>query len=139
MGMNHLIGGEPDKAIEPLQEALRLDPLETRMPCMNLLGIAYYAAGEYGKAIDTIDYDVNRGGLRGPHMTSFIAAAQARRGQPTEARRLVENLLNDYPDFPYRGWISIWVKDPAQLRQTMEALSAAGLRAALEAEILEAL
>jgi len=102
-GLTLVIAGFPDDAIGPLNKALRLNPIESRTPYLNVLGIAQFAAGEYEAAMRFFDTNQERGGPSGPHMGIFRAAALVSLGEHEEARVLVETLSNTYPDFQYEG------------------------------------
>jgi tetratricopeptide (TPR) repeat protein len=127
LGLNLIIVNRPGEGISHLQEAMRLDPLESRTPYLNVMGIAYYAAGDYSKALRTIEYNYEKGGPRGPHMDVFLAASSAQLGQKIEAQRIVEEMKQKYPGFPFKVWISRWLRDEVVLQQTLTLLEEAGL------------
>jgi len=127
LGMNLIIAGHAEQAILILKEALRLDPLEPRTPYLSVLGIGYYAAGNYAEALDTLEYNRHRGGPRGPHMDIFVAASYAQLGREAEASRLLREVKENHPDFPVEGWITNWLGRGDQLQQTLDMLRRLGL------------
>lgn len=130
MGMSMVIAKQPEQSISHLREALRLDPMESRMPYLNVLGIAYYAMGDYSNALATIEKNYERGGPRGPHMDVFIAASHAQLGEEEQARQIIIQMQERYPDFPYRAWIERWLTGQAQRQKTTDILRGLGLKTA---------
>jgi tetratricopeptide (TPR) repeat protein len=125
--MSLILSGQPAEAIPHLQEALRLDPMESRMPYLNVLGIAYYGAEDYSSALGIMEDNYERGGPKGPHMDVFIAAAMTHLGEEDEARAVIARVLKKYPSFPLRAWLERWVTDQQQLSQTIAMLQPLGL------------
>ena len=127
MGMSLTLSGQPAAAIQQLQEALRLDPVEPRVPYLNVLGIAYYAAADYSGALGVLEDNYERGGPKGPHMDVFIAAAMAQLKEEDGAMAVIARIQNNYPDFPLRTWLERWLIDPQQLSETIAMLQSLGL------------
>ena len=125
--MSMVIAGRSQEAIPHLEEAMRLDPLEARMPYLNVGGIAYYATGDYSNALKTIEYNYEIGGPRGPHMDLFLAASHAQLGQMAAARGIAQSIQENYPGFPLKAWLSRWIPDDADRRQTVALLEQSGL------------
>jgi len=119
--------GSPSEAITPLSEALRLDPAEPRTPYRNVLGIAYFAAGDYARAIELFDENLHLGGPSGPHMQLFRASAYAELGQEAMARSIISGLVKSAPDFPFEKWLAKWVTNPDDLKRLMANLHRLGL------------
>jgi TolB-like protein/Tfp pilus assembly protein PilF len=127
IGMSLIISDQPGSSIPHLQEALRLDPLESRMPYLNVLGIAYFVAEDYGNSLGTFQHNYERGGPKGPHMEVFIAASHAQLGNLEQASASIDNLKEKYPDFPARRWLTRWVIDSNKQQQLLELLEELGL------------
>lgn len=127
MGLNRLIAKRPESSIQYLREAVRLEPLESRMPYLNLLGVAYYAIRDYSKSLATIEFSNERGGPRGPHTAVFVAASYAQLGEEELARKLIVEMQQKYPGFSYRGWIERWLTDLEQQQETLVVLRQLGL------------
>lgn len=126
-GMSMIIANRPLEGISRLEEALRLDPLETRTPYRNLLGIAYYVSGDYSKSLRTVEYNYEIGGPRGPHMDVFLAASLARLGQVDEARHIVRSIEENYRDFPFKPWLARWIVNESDWDRTLALLDESGL------------
>lgn len=127
LGVNLIISGKPDAAFDPLNRALKLNPAEPRTPYLNVLGIAYYAHGDYEKAIEQFNQNNLKGGPRGPHMDIFKAAALVLHGKSEEARRIVETLNTSFPDFPYKSWLEKWLGTGDKLDRSIDGLKLLGL------------
>jgi adenylate cyclase len=126
-GMTLILSGSPIEAVAPLSNALRLDPVEPRTPYRNVLGIAYYTAGEYTEAVRIFEENISIGGPRGPHMDAFRASAFAELGSDREAKSIIDELVKSYPDFPVDSWLQKWLGDGAHLPRKMENLYRLGL------------
>ena len=124
-----IIADRSPQSIDHLHEALRLDPLEFRMPYRNLLGLAHYTSGDYEKALSTIEANYQGGGPQGPHMDIFRAASLGQLGRTRESRELLSQTLEAYPAFPYQRWLSRWIVNADSLRETVALLEANGLPA----------
>jgi TolB-like protein len=128
LGVNLILSGAPEEAFSPLAKALRLDPVETRMPYMNVLGIARYVNEDYSVAIELFERNQARGGPGGPHMGVFQVATYAQMVKEAEARALAEELNRLYPDYPYERWLKKWLGPGEQLNTTIEILRNSGLQ-----------
>jgi TolB-like protein len=127
IGMSHVIANQPARGAAHLKEALRLDPLEARVPYLNVMAIAYYVMEDYSGALAVMEKNYARGGPRGPHMDIFIAAANAQLGQHEQARELIAQMQQKYPGYVGQRWLERWLTDPDQLRQTLTMLGELGL------------
>ena len=123
LGMALILSGRPEEAIEPLQESSRLNPLETRTPFLNNLGIAYLAAGKHHLALETFDRNDQRGGPTGPHMNAFRALAHAELGNSGKSRELMDEIGRSHPDFPIEKWLSRWLGTGSRLSRAMTRLN----------------
>jgi len=119
--------GFPSEAIAPLSEALRLDPAEPRTPYRNVLGLAYFATGEYAIAAELFDKNLELGGPSGPHMDMFRASAYAELGQEEMAKSIISGLVESYPEFPFEKWLARWVKNGDDRERLMANLHRLGL------------
>ncbi len=127
VGMSLIISEEPEQSIPHFQEALRLDPLESRMPYLNLLGIAYYAAGDYSNAVALIEQNYRRGGPRGPHMELFRIASYAQLEDREKAMDLANTFKSTDSAFPVTKWMNRWLLDEQQQAHTLKLLKDSGL------------
>jgi hypothetical protein len=121
-----LVAGHPQEAADFLQRAMRLNPESPRTPYLNLLGIAYYAAGDYEAAAATFEENVSRGGPVGPHMDVFVGPTYGHLGREFEARAVVERLQRTHPDYPVAGWLANYLKSEAALDDTLDRLRQLG-------------
>lgn len=126
-GLCLTLSGKPAEALPPLSEAIRLDPAEPRTPYRNVLGIAYYATGEYAKAAELFDENLRIGGPAGPHMATFRAATYAALGKDQEARSVIQELVATYPEYPVEHWLAKWLGNPDNLSTTIGQLYRHGL------------
>jgi adenylate cyclase len=126
-GMSLTLAGKPNEAIVALSEAIRLDPAEPRTPYLNVLGIAYYSAGEYLLAAELFDENLSNEGPTGPHMDAFRAATYAKLGKEEEARSVISKLIDLHPQFPVNSWLAKWHRTGNDLSVTMDSLYRLGL------------
>ncbi len=119
--------GFPSEAITPLSEAIRLDPAEPRTPYRNVLGLAYFATGDYARAVELFDENLQNGGPTGPHMDLFRASAYAELGQEAIAKSVISELVESHPGFPFEKWLSRWIKNSDDLERLMGNLHRLGL------------
>ena len=122
-----VIAGLPGEAFIPLDEAIRINPLEIRAPYLNFYGIAKYANKEYRASLDMIARNQKRGGPQGPHMEIFRAAAYTQLGEDAKASAIINTLNESFPQYPYLDWLSSWITPGEHLRSTAEGLSRNGL------------
>jgi len=126
-GLCLTLSGKPAEAVPPLSEAMRLDPVEPRTPYRNVLGIAYYATGEYEKAAELFDENLRIGGPAGPHMATFRAATYAAMGKDNEAQSVIQELVLTFPDYPVEHWLAKWLSNKDDLATTTDRLYRHGL------------
>ncbi len=127
LGVNLILAGKPDEAIAPLTRAQRLDPVEPRTPYQNVLGIAYYATGEYVTAVELFEQNLKRGGPAGPHMDVFRAAAYVELGREKKAQQLIDQTLRSHPGFPVEKWLEQFLASGDSFRTTTDNLHRLGL------------
>ena len=128
LGMNLTIAQRYEEAINALQEAVRLDPLEPRTPYLNQLAIMQYVAGRYSETVETIEFNLERGGPSGPHMQLFLSAALGKQGKTSEAQAVIKRMSETYPTFPYLGWLERWITLKPMKQNTIELLGELGLQ-----------
>ena len=106
---------------------MRLYPAEPKTPYRNVLGITLYIAGEYPLAATQFEKNLSNEGPTGPHMDAFRAATYAKLGKDGEARTIIDNLVNTYPEFLVHDWLAKWLRTPNDLTTTMDSLYHLGL------------
>jgi adenylate cyclase len=126
IGMSLMISEQPRESIPHLKEALRLDPLESRMPYLNVLGIGYFVTQDFSNALKTVQQNYERGGPRGPHMELFLAASHAELGDLEKAQAIVTSMQKNHPEFPAKRWMARWILDKDRLEETLEKLGLDG-------------
>jgi adenylate cyclase len=115
--------GEPMEALRLLDEAEALDPL---LPvwCVEERGVAYYAMGRYGEALEAsgrLVFQTFRSRL-------YRAAALMALGRPEEAGRLVKEALASKPNFTVSRFLfQERYRDPLLRQQLRRRLEDAGL------------
>jgi hypothetical protein len=60
-------------------------------------------------------------------MDAFRAATYAKLGKDGEARTIIDNLVDTYPEFPVHDWLAKWLRIPNDLSITMDSLYHLGL------------
>ena len=115
-----MISGHPQTAIDLLSEAIQLDPVNTRTPYLNMLGIAQYLVGNYAEAAESFEKNLARGGPKGPHMDVFQASAYLKSGRDLEAQAIVEKLQRTRPDYPFKQWLSNFIKSEDEVLAIMD-------------------
>lgn len=78
--------GQPERGINFAQRAIRLDPLNTRAPYLNILGTIFFHAGRYEEALAALLRNVERGGPNSPGSMLRRAAVYYWLDRPEEAR-----------------------------------------------------
>lgn len=124
----HLLvhGGRASDAVAYMQRTLRQDPFPPPI-YLSYLGNAYYMAGQYDAAYDTL----RTGRERLPDyraMVVWLAAAAAQSGRRMEAREAADRVLTMAPSFTIRGWLHhIQFGQQADADRLAEGLRKAGL------------
>ena len=121
------LSGVPAEAFAPLEEAIRLNPIEKRTPYLNAYGISQFANLDYQAALDMFAKNQERSGPQGPHMEIFRAAAYAHLGNHVMASEIIKNLNETAPEYPYSSWLESWLGQGEHLQTTLNKLSANGL------------
>ena len=122
-----VLSGIPEEAFAPLDEAMRLNPIEKRAPYLNVYGIGRFANKEYQTALDLFAKNQDRNGPHGPHMDIFRAAAYAHLSNNEEASAIIKELKRTSPDYPYAAWLESWLGRGEHLHVTLKRLSDNGL------------
>jgi adenylate cyclase len=118
----------PEVAIEQFQRAMRLSPFDPmNFNCLFGIGCAHWVAGRYDEAL----FWTRKGSLEHPPMVSIarmMAACLVRLGRISEAREMVRQLRDDYPDLTISNVIAtIPFRDADFVRRYVEDLRKAGL------------
>ena len=122
-----VLSGIPEEAFAPLDEAMRLNPVEKRVPYLNLYGVGRFANQEYQMALDLFAKNQGRMGPQGPHIDIFRAAAHAHLGNDEMASAIIKELKVKSPEYPYAAWLERWLGRGEHLQVTLKKLSDNGL------------
>jgi TolB-like protein len=82
--------GDLDGGIPYVERALRLDPLNSRSPYLNILGTISYLAGDYQKAKNSFLRNRERGGPGGAGSARFLAATYSSMGETALAESVLK-------------------------------------------------
>jgi TolB-like protein len=126
LGATLVFVGRAAEAIPYIERALRLDPTNPRTPYLNMLGIAYFHAGNNAAALVAFQRNVERRGPFGPHMLTWTAAAHSALGNTT-AEEAVLAKLRGSPDASWvAGWLTRSFRDHRDIAPLLAALARAG-------------
>jgi adenylate cyclase len=119
------IGGRAEEAIKVFQKAISLNPLPPDW-YLSFLGMAYYLAGQYERAIETYKGVINRNpdywlAHRG------LAFSYALSGRDHEARTAAAEVNRLNPQFSFAHWVNLYFKNQADRRRLLGALEKAGV------------
>ncbi len=119
-GIMLTFAGRPAEGIELLETAIRLDPVNPRVPFFNMLGVAKYHAGDYAGALDALNLNIARSGPFGAHMLVYVAATQRALGDDAGEREALEELRN----YPTTSWVAEWLRRAFRNPRDFEPLMA---------------
>jgi adenylate cyclase len=132
LGMTLNATGQAAEAIPLLEQAVRINPRHPVWASAYLatLGNAYRLAGQYDKAIETIEKarDMHPGGRGG---ALYLIATYSEAGHDTQARMVAEEFLKSAPQFSLAAVqkrLFFLYKDPAEFERFLAALRKAGLK-----------
>ena len=92
-----------------------------------MLGIAHFVSGEYAIAAELFDTNLRRGGPATVQLDIIRASAYAQAGRESEAKAIIDRLVESDPEAPFRKWMAKWVKNPDDLERLMTNLHDLGL------------
>ena len=120
--------GQPEKALEMAETAMRLDSPFYADLYASSLGTAYYLTGRHEEAIAAL----KRSAMHYPAYLwayAYLAAVYSELGREEEARAAVSEMLRISPHYSLSMTRQRWpFKDPAQLERFLTALRKAGLK-----------
>jgi adenylate cyclase len=122
-----MFAGEHARAIEVLNENMRLDPLQPLIYPTSWLAFANYMLKRYGEAVRLSRECVSRlPNSQWPHI--LLASAYAQSGQLEEASAEAAEVLRINPGFTIESWKRLVVfKDPKDTEHGLDGLRKAGL------------
>jgi adenylate cyclase len=128
MGLYLQFAGDPKKAIEHLERAQRLNPVDT-VRKLAFLGFAYFMNGDYEKSAAMWKRRMDKFPVRNELNWIFTAATFAQLGRMEDASRSAEMVLKINPDFHLAGWRWILTyKSPKDRQHLYDAALKAGIR-----------
>ena len=98
----HICRGEPEKAIEGMMEARRLDPFFTPSWFWGEMGTAQFVAGRYDEAIESM----RKSPVLSFGQQAILAASYAKAGEIDLASHCTGDLLRRAPDFSSRLYVA---------------------------------
>ena len=125
---NHEERRREDEAVGSMLEALRLDPIESGTPYLNILGMAYFNAGQYELARDAFERNRERGGPDAPNMESYRAATYAALGRENKAREVIASLNVRLGEISPEPWIRRWTPVQEKAEKAIDSLYRLGMR-----------
>ncbi|PRY26901.1 hypothetical protein CLV78_1011006 [Aliiruegeria haliotis] len=129
VGMVSLVSGAPELAAE-VSDPKRERTGEGRFGARNIWGVSQYVLGNYRESVDAFSGAAAAGDPVSPPSLVFQAAAHDKLGETEEARRLVVELRETWPDFPAQFLISqTLASNPDVGDDILEVLSRHGFRA----------
>jgi adenylate cyclase len=118
--------GRAQEALERLERAIVLNP-HLNVPYYYWMMLAQFTLGNYDRAADAFQANVDRGGPTALPGNCVAAAANAAAGRMDEAARLVRLVLEERPDYKIGSWHRpYWWKEPANNERFFAALREAG-------------
>jgi hypothetical protein len=125
--------GRPEEAIELLNKAIRLDPLDTQKntpTCFALIGVSYFIMGNLEEAITYLEKALSLN-PKIIQFSCFLAASHALLGHDIEAKKALAEFLKKYPkgfkptiQYLYQSWP---FKDSKVFDRLAQGLVKAGL------------
>jgi TolB-like protein/DNA-binding winged helix-turn-helix (wHTH) protein/Flp pilus assembly protein TadD len=97
--------GRPDEGIAVMKRIMRLDPFHAPV-CFTWLGNAYYMAGRYDEAFQSLSTAANRMPVHRPTRV-WLAAAAAQSGQHEVATSAVAAVLTQQPGLTITKWLQL--------------------------------
>ena len=97
--------GEAKRGIKYAQQAIRLDPLSTRTPYLNILGVLYFHSGLYQNALEAFDKNIQQEGPANPVIQAYHAATFFSLGQKDKANNILNRLNDNQDNFDWQSWI----------------------------------
>jgi adenylate cyclase len=120
--------GRPEEALRAIEQALRLQSSLSQDQHLNLIGSAYYLAGQPEEALAPLkQYLSHYPDILGAHLT--LAAVYSELGREAEAQAEAAEVLRLNPQFSLEVLKQrAPIKDPALLERHVAALRKAGLK-----------
>ena len=123
----YTFAGRPNLGIEFIDRAVELEPEPTAL-LLSVLGEAQYHAGEFDRAVITLEKVLERN----PNLVDSrinLVASYYRLGKQGDAEWQILELLNSNPNFSIQEWVRRTpIREPETLERLVADLKAAGLQ-----------
>ena len=116
------VSGEPEMALAPIAQAIRLNPQFVSSPYLNFRGFAKLMAADYVGVITAYEENLKRQGPVAAPAMSWVAAAHSAIGQHQKAAQLVAQVKDRFPDFRLKNWNFLKLPRQPEDRQRMHDL-----------------
>jgi adenylate cyclase len=122
------IAGRPELGLEPVEQAIRLNPQFVNSPNLNLRCGIMLLARDYDGAVRSFEENVARHGPAGPPVRSWAAAAYWALDRRDDAERVATQLTTRFPAFRLENWNFFkLLQSPEDRRRIYDLMRAAGL------------
>jgi adenylate cyclase len=118
--------GDAEEGIPYAKRALRLDPLSSRTPYLNILGTVLFQAGDYEGALGAKIRSIERGGPESPGNQAYRAALYALVGRQDEARETFKLYEAYKGKFDFEAWLRRSFRHEADVENVMRPLRELG-------------
>jgi tetratricopeptide (TPR) repeat protein len=98
------LSDRPELGVEPVEQAIRLNPQFVNGPYLNLRGMIMALALDYDGAVRAFEENIARHGPVGPPVLAWGATAYYALGRPDDAGRMVAQLATRFPAFRLENW-----------------------------------
>ena len=125
LGVALTFAGKAEDAVGYIEMAIRLDPLNPRLPFRNMLTVARFHAGDYLGAIDATQSNLTKGGPFGPHMMVYLAASYAALGRNEEEQAILRQMKRTSSNngaFSTEGWLRRAAHSEAQIKPLLDEI-----------------
>jgi len=127
------LDGDLEGGIHFAHRALRLDPLNSRSPYLNIIGLINFLAGNYQEALSSLLRNQERGGPVGPGQLQFLAATYSKLGEFAMAEstlKMADSLKSRISRS--ENWLLKAFRDPAIPQRLVDEIDAIEVRASTQ-------
>lgn len=131
LGIFRMWAGDPGESVQLIEEAIRLDPYNTRTPYWNILGTVQFHNGNYEKAVAALQKNINQGGPRPQSLDYYLAASLAAVGKEEDARKLLQSIKGRGDSGGWQHFVYHNFKDKSEFDHLMARLEPLGVKRAM--------
>jgi TolB-like protein len=103
-GLILAFSGQPELGVQPVEQALRLNPQFVNGPYLNIRAVIMAMAGDYAGSVASFEENVARGGPIGPPVLAWAGLAYWSLARTSDAERIGALLANRFPAFRLTNW-----------------------------------